>query len=936
MIEESSIERLKTSIDIVDVIGSYIELKKSGANFKANCPFHGEKTPSFVVSPKKQIFHCFGCLAPSQEIRTNRGLIEIQEIKKDDIVYAIDGSKTKVVNVLKHKPQYKLLKFKTALSNIYSSFTQNHDMLIVSQQEVMAKLPFIRKEKSREQKFYGRIKKISDAKEIDIEIKRVFADDVKEGDYFLYPSSRDILDLKTINLEEFWNENRLGPKVEKLKSVKITKDLMWLFGIYVAEGSTYRGGIKFSLHSKELHYAEKIVKILDKSFGKKATIFKARNRKNLIEVTCSSTNLEFIFSSLFNKGAQNKSYPYYFNYLKDIYKKAFLDGLIDGDGNKNRTLYTTVSRNLAYNIIDLAISLKMLPSLYIESAYQDKKGVNHKKCYKIRFKKYESIKSFYQNIKGVEYLFLRVEKIKDAKSEEYVYDIEVEDSSHTFLTRDFVVGNCGVGGDAIKFVMEYEKLSYPEAIEKLASSYNIPLVYTKGANRGSSDIRRVLELIQNFYRENLYKTPHALEYLESRGISKRSIEHFGIGYVGSSNSVMALLKEHQIPLPKALEAGVVAKGDRGDFYARLTDRVTFPIYNTAGAIVGFGGRTLSNHPAKYINSPQTKLFNKSRLLYGYYLAKSTIYDRGEIIVTEGYLDVIMLHQANFTNAVATLGTALTSEHLPTLKKGNPKVILAYDGDKAGVSAALKAAKLLSASGIEGRVVLFPEGKDPADMVSGGKLDELNSLLKSGDDLVIFVLEQIKSSYNLNNPYEKQKAIAEANSFLNSLNRVVREAYAIEAARVLNSKLAYFNAKQKSDTTLSKPSQNIIKDPAWEAILKTLMNRPSLIDEILDILDFSFARGYEGAFRALASGNLDDPILRGIEVDDTIPILDESDFKAQVLKELEIFYKSKLKELQNRRDLDYKRKSFLIRKIKTDILPRIKKGELIPYESNFTI
>jgi len=495
---------------------------------------------------------------------------------------------------------------------------------------------------------------------------------------------------------------------------------------------------------------------------------------------------------------------------------------------------------------------------------------------------------------------------------------------------------CGIGGDAIKFVMEYEKLSYPDAIEKLASSYNVPLSYTKGANSGSADERRVLEVVQNFYKENLYKTPHALEYLEKRGISKRSIEHFGIGYVGSSASVISLIKQNQIPLPKAVDAGVIAKGERGEFYARLVDRVTFPIHNSAGAIVGFGGRTLSNHPAKYINSPQTKLFNKSRLLYGYYLAKSTIYERSEIIVTEGYLDVIMLHQAGFTNAVATLGTALTSEHLPLLRKGSPKVILAYDGDKAGVAAAFKAAKMLSASGIEGKVVLFPEGKDPADMVSGGNLNELKELFKSGVDLAIFVIEQIKSNYNINNPYEKQKAIAEVNNFLNSLNKVVREAYAIEAARVFNTKIAYFNAKQRATTPPPQQNTNITKDPAWEAILKTLMSKPTLIDDVLDILDFSFAKSYEGAFRALASGNLDDPILRGIEVDDSVPILDENDFKAQLLKELEIFYKTKLKELQNRADLDYKKKSFLIRKIKTDILPRIKKGELIPYESNFTI
>ncbi len=494
---------------------------------------------------------------------------------------------------------------------------------------------------------------------------------------------------------------------------------------------------------------------------------------------------------------------------------------------------------------------------------------------------------------------------------------------------------CGVGGDSVKFVMEIEKLSYPEAIEKLASNYNIPLQYSKG--RGSlNDEKRVLELLEQWYKKNLSQNQDAHKYLTDRGIEERFIEHFEIGYVGSGQSVIEYLKANQIPLPKAVDAGVIAVGERGEYYARLTDRVIFPIYNASGSIVGFGGRTLGNHPAKYINSPQTKLFNKSRLLYGYNLAKRDIYDKGRVIVTEGYLDVIMLHQAGYTTAVATLGTALTSEHLPILRKGEPKIILAYDGDKAGQAAALKASKLLSANGFEGSVVLFPEGKDPADMVSGGDREGLKNLLENGVDLAIFVIEQIKNSFDINNPYQKQNAIAEVNNYLNTLKPIVREAYAIEAARIFASPIAYFKAKRGREQMPQAPQEQIMqlpKDPAWEAILKKLLETPSLVDELLDVVDFYFARGYEDAFRALAGGNFDHPILRGIEVDENIPLLSDEEFKAQVLKELEIFYKQRLKSLMADRNLDYKRKSFLIRKIKTDILPRIKKGEMVSFELN---
>ena len=494
---------------------------------------------------------------------------------------------------------------------------------------------------------------------------------------------------------------------------------------------------------------------------------------------------------------------------------------------------------------------------------------------------------------------------------------------------------CGIGGDAIKFVMEYEKLSYPEAIEKLASSYNIALEYTKSSNSALNE-KRVLELLEHWYKKNLSNNKEVLDYLKNRGLSQNSIELFKLGYVDSSNSVIEYLKANQIPLPTALSAGVLAQNENGNFYARLTQRVVFPIYSANGSIIGFGGRTLTNHPAKYINSPQTKLFDKSRVLYGFNIAKKEIYAKKEIIITEGYLDVIMLHQAGFKSAVATLGTALTSQHLPLIRKSEAKVILAYDGDSAGVNAAFKAAKMLSSSGFEGSVVLFPQGKDPADMVKEGNLEELKSLIYSGLDLALFVIEHIKNSYNINNPYEKQKAINETKAYLNTLSSIVKEAYSKEAARIFGVLPSYFEAKSKSPKIEPTIKQTIKKDPAWEAILKTLMEKPSLIDEILDVLDFSFAKDYENAFRNLAQGNLDDPVLRGVLVDNSVPVLNEDEFHAQILKELDIFYKQKLKELTFRKDLDFNKKSYLIRKIKTDILPRIKKGELVVYESNFSI
>ncbi len=493
---------------------------------------------------------------------------------------------------------------------------------------------------------------------------------------------------------------------------------------------------------------------------------------------------------------------------------------------------------------------------------------------------------------------------------------------------------CGVGGDAIKFVMDYEKLSYPEAIEKLATIYNIPLRYTKGSGDYTQD-KHILELMQEFYTSNLNRETNALDYLKRRGIEQSSIEDFGIGYVPDAKEVMRFLNSRTIPLPQAYEAGVLAQGERGEFYARLNNRITFPIYSLAGALVGFGGRTLGTHPAKYINSPQTRLFNKSRLLYGYHRAKDTIYSRKEIIVCEGYLDVILLHQAGFKNAVATLGTALTSEHLPLLKKGEPHIILAYDGDSAGVNAALKASKLLAPHGFEGWVVLFPEGKDPADMVNQGDLNGLKKILRNGTPLIPFIIEQIALAHNLNDPHQKEHAFSEVKSFLTTLSPIMREAYIPKASTILGVSTTLFNRGQDL-SRVSKNLSQIKENPAWQSILKTLLENDRLIDEVINFITPQMVGGYQDSFEALIKGNRDYPYLIRLAIDDKVSTLSQEMFKKTLLAQIEYYYQRKLKQLTLDRTIPYNIKSYWIRKIKTDILPKLKKGELVAYESNFPI
>jgi DNA primase len=488
---------------------------------------------------------------------------------------------------------------------------------------------------------------------------------------------------------------------------------------------------------------------------------------------------------------------------------------------------------------------------------------------------------------------------------------------------------CGVGGDAIEFVKEYEKLNYPEALEKIASIMNFSLSYTQGSS-DHNETRRLLEQVQSWYSKNLDSSNISKKYLHDRGITQQSIERFGIGYVGASYELMNFLSANFLPIPKAEEAGVVAKRDSGGFYARLTERITFPIYSSSGAIVGFGGRTITNHPAKYINSPQTKLFNKSQLLYGYSKAKKHIYKNKKLIICEGYLDVIMLHQAGFNEAVATLGTALTQEHLPILRKGEPHIILAYDGDKAGIAAALKAGVMLTHSGFDGSVVLFPNGADPADMIARNQIQEVANLLRNGQPLIPFILEMTVKSYNLENPKEKEVAFGAIKTYLDTLSPILRDSYIAYSATLLGISSALFSSSSKSEnikTRFSSPRDDI----GQLSILKTLLENRDFIDILLDVAKPSIFGNYTSLLESIIREERDNSNLIALMLDDNIKIMQEDEFKKTLTSFLFRYYSKKLRTITSDESISLAKKSFLIRKIKMDIMPRLKQGELVPFQ-----
>jgi DNA primase len=485
---------------------------------------------------------------------------------------------------------------------------------------------------------------------------------------------------------------------------------------------------------------------------------------------------------------------------------------------------------------------------------------------------------------------------------------------------------CGAGGDSIKFVMEYEKLTYPEALEKLASMYNVTLNYDETNSKPKLDLK-VLETINQYYQKLFTNNTIAKDYIKSRGISEFSIEKFEIGYAPKSIDTINYLKSNFLNLADAKDLGVIDSGQNG-LYSRFIERITFPIYGLNSKIVGFGGRTITGHNAKYVNSPQTKLFNKSKLLYGYNLAKENIYKKNRIIVTEGYLDVIMLHQAGFNTAVATLGTALTKDHLPILRRGEPKVIVAYDGDNAGLNAAFKASVMLSQSEFEGGVIIFEEGKDPADMVKDGQIEKLNEIFSNPTPFINYAIDYIISKYEINDPMQKQKALHESNEYLKSLSLLYQDEYKRYIAQKLSIRENLVKVtNDKSRVKFDNSSTKI--DIAELCIIKAILEKPSRLDLVLDLIDASMFEYHNNEFQMLLD-DITNPSLNSIVLNERLEDYDDKRLENELLILLIKFYSKQLNKVLYEKDIDFRKKANLIRKLK-DNISQLKKGKLVSFD-----
>jgi len=418
---------------------------------------------------------------------------------------------------------------------------------------------------------------------------------------------------------------------------------------------------------------------------------------------------------------------------------------------------------------------------------------------------------------------------------------------------------CGAGGGVVSFIMQIEGLSFPDAIRFLAekAGMSVPEEDLSKTQRLRRD--RVLSLNREaarFFYDRLSQpeSAAAAEYVRRRGLSSATVKRFGIGFAPDSwDELIRAMTEKGYEKGELLDAGLVVKNKSGGLYDRFRNRLMFPIINVRGEVVGFGGRVLDDSLPKYLNSPDTLVFNKNRNLFALNIAKKT--KQGRLILAEGYMDVVSLHQAGFDCAVASLGTSLTEQQAVLMSRYAKQVVIAYDSDQAGVAASQRAISILDKTGMEVKVLRYAGAKDPDEFIRSRGRDAFENLLNGSENHIAYRLGAVQAKYDLSVDEQRVEYVKEAAVLLARLNPAEREVYGARAAeaaaispeamaievkrafaRLKKQKEAGEQRKLASPLRMAQPAQrglryeNTVSALAEEGLLTLLFSEPEYIPE----------------------------------------------------------------------------------------------------------
>ena len=427
---------------------------------------------------------------------------------------------------------------------------------------------------------------------------------------------------------------------------------------------------------------------------------------------------------------------------------------------------------------------------------------------------------------------------------------------------------CGVGGNIFTFISKIEGISFRESIEVLAERANIQLPKLEDnidnfKEELKAKVYKVNKFTADFYHQNLYKpsSKPAQEYIKKRKLNNETLKSFQIGYSGRFDELYKALKQEGFGEQEILESGLVNKNDNGRFIDRYRNRLMFPICDARGRVIAFGGRVLDDSKPKYINSPENVVYSKGRHLFGLNVAKKG--DTKTLLIVEGYMDVISLHQRGVTNVVAALGTALTQQQGWLLRKNTEKVILGFDSDGAGQTAIVRSLEILQNMGCDMRVLQMEGAKDPDEYILKFGVVRFQNLMQNAISLFEFKVKNLKQGLNLENSNDKIKFLNEIAKLLAKIdNTMEKEVYMEKIAKTYDiskeaiyaqvNKLTYANSKGGQILEKSKPTprlkrkeektvpENIKKRE--NTILSILINKPEsyqLISSKIKPKDFKY-------------------------------------------------------------------------------------------------
>jgi len=416
---------------------------------------------------------------------------------------------------------------------------------------------------------------------------------------------------------------------------------------------------------------------------------------------------------------------------------------------------------------------------------------------------------------------------------------------------------CGEHGNAISFLMEFDRLEFPDAIEELASHYNMEVPREKNnqspaqqkqqqqAHQQKQNDYELMEKISRFYQQQLKVATDkdtAIDYLKGRDLSGEVVKRFGIGYISDAwDGMMNTFANNPQTTQQLVDLGMAIPGDKNRPYDRFRGRIQFPIRDKRGRVIGFGGRVLGDGTPKYLNSPETRIYHKGQELYGLWEAKQANKQLSRLVVVEGYMDVVALAQHGVTYAVASLGTATTSEQLQTLFRTVKEVICCYDGDRAGRDAAWRAmdnALPLINDGTTLKFVFLPDGEDPDSLIREQGQTAFEKILDNATPLSVFLFDHLSLQVNMNTLEGKSKMIELFQPYLNKLpDSTLKDSILTELA----NKFARGNEKRleelrKKNTKNNKPSsaKKQSKITPLRLAIALLLEHPHIVNSLPDI------------------------------------------------------------------------------------------------------